>query len=267
MDSVIVQLEEDSMILLEWVSNIVLKANPDKFHLLLSNPNPNISVKVDQYEISNSNCETLLGIIIDNKLTFDNHVAGLCKKASQKPARVSKYMNMNKRRTIMKAFIIAQFGYCPLVWMFHSRTLNSRINKIHERALRIVYNDDQSSFNGLLIYQRNIQALAIEMSKVINGMSPEIMNKVFPLKEALNYCSRFPFKSRNVRTVAYGTETLNFMGPKIWSLVPNELKEIATLSEFKRKIKIWIPQNCPCRICKTYVAGLCLINVDHNVFT
>ena len=54
-------------------------------------------------------------------------------------------------------------------------------------------------------------------------MSPEIMNKVFPLKEALNYCSRFPFKSRNVRTVAYGTETLNFMGPKIWSLVPNEL--------------------------------------------
>ena len=188
MDSVIVQLEEDSKILLEWVSNNVLKANPDKFHLLLSNPNPNISVKVDQYQISSSNCEKLLGIIIDNKLTFNNHVAGLCKKASQKLhalARVSKYMNMNKRRTIMKAFIIAQFGYCPLVWMFHSSTLNNRINKIHERALRIVYNDEQSSFNGLLIkdgaitiHQRNIQALAIE----INGMSPEIMNKVFPLK-------------------------------------------------------------------------------------
>ena len=174
MDSVIVQLEEDSKILLEWVSNKVLKANHDKFHLLLSNPNPNISDKVDQYEISNSNCEKLLGIIIDNKLTFNNHVAGLCKKASQKLhalPRVSKYMNMNKRRTIMKAFIIAQFGYCPLVWMFHSRTLNNRINKIHERALRIVCNDEQSSFNGLLIkdgaitiHQRNIQALAIERS-------------------------------------------------------------------------------------------------------
>ena len=74
-------------------------------------------------------------------------------------------MNRNKRRTITKAFIIAQFGYCPLVWMFHSRTLNNRIIKIHERALRIVYNDEQSSFNGLLIkdgaitiHQRNIQA-------------------------------------------------------------------------------------------------------------
>ena len=79
MDSVIVQLEKDFKILLEWVSNNVLKANPDKFHLLLSNPNPNISVKVDQYEISNSNCEKLLGNNIDNKLTFNNHVAGLCK--------------------------------------------------------------------------------------------------------------------------------------------------------------------------------------------
>ena len=94
MDSVTVQLEEDSKILLEWVSNNVLKANPDKFHLLLSNPNPNISVKVDQYEISNSNCEKLLGIIIDNKLTFNNHVAGLCKKAGQKLLLLLGFLNI-----------------------------------------------------------------------------------------------------------------------------------------------------------------------------
>ena len=58
-------------------------------------------------------------------------------------------MNTMKRHTIMNAFISSQFGYCPLVWVFHSRMLNNRINKIHERALRIVYNDDQSSFNEL----------------------------------------------------------------------------------------------------------------------
>ena len=135
MDSVILQLEEDSKILLEWVSNNVLKVNPDKFHLLLSNPNPHISVKVDQYEISNSNCEKLLGIIIDNKLIFNNHVAGLCKKRLVKNFMLLLgflNMNMNKRRTIMKAFIIAKFGYCPLVWMFHSRTLNNR-NKQNPR--------------------------------------------------------------------------------------------------------------------------------------
>ena len=139
--------------------------------------------------------------------------------------RVSPCMNIIKRRTITNAFITSQFGYCPLVWMFHSRKLNNRINKIHERALRIVYNDDLSSFDELLnrdssftIHSRNIQAIAIELYKVVNGLSPEIMNQVFPLKDILLHCSRFPFKTSNVKPVSYGMETLGFMGPKIWAL-------------------------------------------------
>ena len=108
---------------------------------------------------------------------------------------------------IMKAFINSQFGYCPLAWMFHSRQLNNRINKIHERALRIVHNDFGSTFNELLlkdnsvsIHNRNIQALAIELYKIKNDISPEIMKDDFPLKEQDMYCSRFPFKTRNIRT-------------------------------------------------------------------
>ena len=235
-DSVIVQLEKDSRALIEWVSNNVLKANPDKFHLLLSDTDCNFTLTVDQYEISNSKYEKLLGVTIDNKLNFNEHVSGLCKQASQKLralARVSPYMNIIKRRTIMNAFINSQFGYCPLVWMFHSRMLNNRINKIHERALRIVYNDDHSSFDELLIF------------KVINGLSPEIMKHVFPLKESYEYCSRFPFKTVNINSVSYGTETLSSIGPKIWALVPNDLRKVKSFPEFKRKIKLWKPQKCP----------------------
>ena len=55
--------------------------------------------------------------------------------------RISLYMHIDKLRIIMKAFIESQFGYCPLVWMFHSRTLNNRINALHEKALRLVYKD------------------------------------------------------------------------------------------------------------------------------
>ena len=97
----------------------------------------------------------------------------MCEKASQKLhalTRMSRYMNTEKRRIIMKAFIYSQFGYFPLVWMFHSRTLNNRINKIHERAIRIVYNDNNTSFDELLkrdgsvtVHERNIQALGIEL--------------------------------------------------------------------------------------------------------
>ena len=103
-----------------------------------------------------------------------------------------------------------------------SRMVNNRINKIHERALRIVYNDDQSSFNEVLnrdnsftVHERNVQALAIEIYKVINGLSPEIMNRVFPLKESNLHSPRFPFKTINVKSVSNGTEVhgSKYMGP------------------------------------------------------
>ena len=73
----------------------------------------------------------------------------------------------------MKAYFMSQFGYCPLVWMNHSRSLNNRINTLHERALRLVYNDFTSSFaellekdNSVTIHQKNLQNLAIEMFKI-----------------------------------------------------------------------------------------------------
>ena len=77
----------------------------------------------------------------------------LCNKASQKLhalSRISHFMDNKQCQIIMKAFINSQFGYCSLVWMFHSRKMNNRINKIRERSLRIVFNDYRSTFRELL---------------------------------------------------------------------------------------------------------------------
>ena len=82
--SVISQLENDSVILLNWLRNNGLKANPDKFHLLLSIISQEYSIKIDTLDIPNSINEKLLGIIIDNKLTFDEHVSKICSTATQK---------------------------------------------------------------------------------------------------------------------------------------------------------------------------------------
>ena len=91
-------------------------------------------------------------------------------------------MCLEKRKTVMKAYIASRFGYCLLVGMFHSRSLNSKINSLHERVLRITYGDKSFSFENLLkkgnsvsIHHRNIQALASEMFKVKNNIAPEIM--------------------------------------------------------------------------------------------
>ena len=115
-----------------------MKDNADKCHLLVTT-NSAVSASTEEFVINNSNEEKLLGIKIDTKLSFENHVSSLCKKASQKLhalARIVNFMDLGKRKSLMKAFITSQFNYCPLIWMFHSRELNNRINRMHERALR-----------------------------------------------------------------------------------------------------------------------------------
>ena len=172
-------------------SDNFLKANPDKCHLLI-NTDENVALKIKNETITNSSNEKLLGILFNNKFDFDEHVTSLCRKASQKLnalARVAHYMNLAQRSLIANAFIFSQFGYCPLAWMFHSRKLNNRINNIHERALRIVYRDNESIFQQLLkqnksvsIHQRNLQRLATEIFKTGNGLNPVIMEDVFKFK-------------------------------------------------------------------------------------
>ena len=118
LDLVIAKLEEDSSLLIKWINNNHMKGNPDKFHILLTCNDETLSVNVGDNKILNRGSEKLLGITIDSKLYFDDHVISLCKKASQKLhalARVAQYMNIPKRRAIIKAFINSQFGYCPLV--------------------------------------------------------------------------------------------------------------------------------------------------------
>ena len=91
---VLSQLEHESKILLEWIKNNGLKANPDKFHLLLSEPDESLSIKVGDFDINNSKSQKLLGVTFDNKLSFKEHVSSLCRKASQKIhalSRVCKY--------------------------------------------------------------------------------------------------------------------------------------------------------------------------------
>ena len=112
--------------------------------------------------LSSTCSEKVLRIKIDNKLTFEEHVEGLCKKASQKVsavARISSLTRFERRKHIVNLFVTSHFSYCPLVWMFHNRSLNNCIDHIHKRA----YQDYNSSFKELL---RKRQLLNINVLKV-----------------------------------------------------------------------------------------------------
>ena len=146
LDNVISNLEKSTNSLLNWFRENHMKANADKCHLLVSS-DERCTAKIEDFSIKNSTEEKLLGVKFDSNLSFEGHITSLCKKASQKLhalARISHYIDLNKRRNLMKAFITSQFSYCLLIWMFHSRNLNNKINRIHERALRLVYHNNLS---------------------------------------------------------------------------------------------------------------------------
>ena len=100
--------------------------------------NEHVQVKIDTSQIENSSSKKLLGVTIDAKLSFEKHIEQIYPKARAKLkalARIAPFMNFKKRKVLMKAYFMAQFSYCPLIWMFHSRTVNNEINKLHERCL------------------------------------------------------------------------------------------------------------------------------------
>ena len=154
-------------------------------------------------------------------------------------------MILPKRRLLMSSYITSQFNYCTLVWMIHNRKLNKKINKVHERALRIVYGDHKTSFSELLnidksvtIHQRNLQYLLIEICKVKKGISPTIMNEIFQFFENPVYELRsgVHLPGRNSRTVFFGTESI-INTAKLWNMVPENIKSSESLNVFKSKIK------------------------------
>ena len=174
--------------------------------------------------MKNTTCELLLGIKIDNKLTFDEHISGLCKKAANKLrslARVTSFMSLPKKKLFLNSFFNAQFNYCPLIWILHSRSNNNKIKHPHERCRRIVYQDKKSSKQNLLVkdgtvpmHHRNIPALAIEMYKIKNDLSREIVSNIFTQRTQNHYSLRNAsyFQIPFARTVYHGTESISYLG-------------------------------------------------------
>ena len=146
----------------------------------------------------------------------------------------------------MNAFRTSQFSYYPPVWMSHSRTMNNIINKIHEKTLRLVYKDEKNlSLDDLLkkdqsvsIHQRNLQILATEMYKARNDLEPEIMKDIFhSVQKPYNLRNDSTLQSRRNRTLYFGTESISSLAPKIWEILPCEIKNAKSLDIFLKKIK------------------------------
>ena len=147
----------------------LIMLNSDKCHFLtLGTPNTLPSFKCKKITIKNSASEKLLGVIVDNKLDFMEHINTVCKKANLKLHalnRISRLFSPEQHALIIIAYIKSLFNYCPLVWMFCYRQIMHKMNKIREQLLRLFlknYKDDFQDFlrssGNISIHQRCINS-------------------------------------------------------------------------------------------------------------
>ena len=137
----------------------------------------------------------------------------------------------------------------------------SFLNHIHKKLLRIIYQDYNSSFaehfrkdSSLTIHRRNLKLLVTEIFKLKIGCISSIMKETFETDNRnCNFRHDFLIQRHNIRSVYYDTKTAAFIDPPKWENLPNSCKDATFLKSSKEHFTRWISENCPCKLCKTYI--------------
>ena len=256
-------LTEQSNEAVNWFKHNNMIVNPDKFQALIVNRlgkmENSYPIEIQDTFINSQSSVSLLGVEIDNKLNFDQHIATLCKKAGAQINAISRlktFLGMEERKVLIESFIYSNFNYCPLVWHFCSAASKNKIEKIQERSLRFLYNDYNSTYAELLdkadkptMEVRRLRNLATEIFKTLNNLNPTFMQEMF-IKSS--YSARRPndlFVSR-VQSETFGRKSLLSLGPRIWNSLPEHIKEKTSINQFQASMKMWFGEKCFCSICK-----------------
>ena len=156
---------------------------------------------------------------MDEELKFKEHIASLVRKGAQQInalQRLRRFVDLKTREIMFKSFISANFRYCPLVWMFAGKTDLEKLERIQQRAIRLVYNDHSTDIETLYsrigctsIQLSNMRTLAIEIYKCLNGMSPGYIKDLF-IKKNTPYVLRADKRQPKVNTTKYGLNTIRY---------------------------------------------------------
>ena len=207
----------------KWFYENHMALNAGKCHFMcLGKDTSNETFIFKGLVMKNSKEQKILGVTIDNKLTFKSHIKNLCKQASQKIGALSglsNHLNYSQKRLILNSLVKSQFSYCPLVWMFCS---NNMINKVHERTIKVLLNDHESDFETLLQinnevsnHNRNIQALLIEIFKIKKGFASPIKGSILKGRNNTYNVRNFQeFETERERTVYFGLESISYRSPQ-----------------------------------------------------
>ena len=262
LEEVIHYLENDLSSILQWFTENGMVANPEKFQLMFLglNNDQQMCLSIDDQIINQCLQVKLLGVTIDSKMKFDKHILELCGKVNKKVSAFSRlrhYLDDTQAKLLCNTTVLANFNYCPLIWMFSSKAANKEINRTHKRALRVLHKDYDASFDMCLmreadttIHIKNLQKLMVEVFKTLNSLNPSYLWDFFSEKQVeYNLRIKNLVKLPQIKTHTFGLNSVTFRGSILWNALGDDIKICENVAAFKKKIKTWKGANCSCKVC------------------
>ena len=242
----------------DWFHVNKMIVNPEKFKaILLTKSKENTAgdpIILRGHEIESEDLVTLLGVTIDYKLSFENHIQELCQRASAQLnalKRLGYLMEHKTRKTMVQSFILGHFNYCPLVWYFTSAKQINKIEKIQERALRYISDDYDSNYQRLLENNKFVsveikrkQTLCMEIFKTFNDLNPPYMKEFFRKNSfSYNLRSSDDLLVPRVNQTTFGLKSIRYEGAVLWNHLPKTLNYLIPLELSKSKLYLGQDRN------------------------
>ena len=249
-------LERSFDVVSGWFSENGLQLNASKCKFICLGRNARrdpFELNLRSTKIKEFDSVKLLGVILDNMLSFDEHVSMLCKKANAKISalrRIAGFFSLKQQNILTNSFVFSNFSYCPLVWGFSNRRNLHMIDRIRERAFRL-FNQGSSEST---IHDRFCCILLQEVFKTFHGMNPSYMSDVFtPNSHSYSLRSFSSLRREAVHSSRHGLKAVSCIAAQLWSTLPERLKAESTLDAFKLGLSRISKLDCRCRLCAMYV--------------
>ena len=167
------------------------------------------------------------------------------------------YSGVNHFSYTRQSFNASTLKYCSLIWMFCGKAANDNIHMVHKRALRILLDDHESTFEALLanngetnIHTQNLRMLMIEIYKTLNNTNPPFMQEYFIRKDVkYDLRTRDLLKIPAAKSITFDIDSIILRGSLLWNSIPDLIKRASSAATFKRNIKNWSGEECHCKIC------------------
>ena len=236
---------------IKWFDKNQMKANPDKFQFIVTQKRSGDTLQpltVGNFEIPISPFVNLLGVLVDSKLEFTDHVDTLVRKTSRQVTalcRFGKNLSVERKLCLVKMFVLCNFTYGSISWHFCGTQNSNKLERILKRALRFVFRDYTSSYPELLdragvttLAEGRLRTFMCELFKSRNGKAPSFLWD--NLKEKVNvYDMRITHRLTlpKKKTTKHGLNSFSYLGPKLWNSIPENIKQSTTVTVFKQMIK------------------------------